>query len=485
MKMISKTLNFNLEKFISVHGSKYNYDKFTYLGSKVKSIITCKIHGDFLQSPEKHGSGRGCPKCAQVIRNSSKQITEEKFRSLAKEKHGDKYNYEWIENTTRRKDYVLVICPIHGKFKQLIADHLSGCQCSKCSAISRSIILTKPEENISYDREKYLIINRTPEKKLLVLCKRCTNKFEVTLSNFTVNKSGCPRCSNLSSTLENTIEDFLVKNNINYIRRDRSILDGKEIDFLLPDFNLGIECHGLYWHCQKFRDKNYHRDKMVLAKSKGIRLIQIFEDEIVKKSDIVFSRLRYLLNLIPTKIYGRQCIIKEVSNIESSKFLAYNHIQDKDFSKIRIGLYYKDELVSLMTFCNLRKSLGNNAIDGYWELSRFCNKLNTTVVGGANKLLKYFEKVYNPLEVISYADLRWSCGKLYEILDFTLIKETKPNYWYILYLNRYHRYGFRKNILAKKLTKFDPNLTEQENMVNNKYNYIYDCGNLKYTKSYS
>jgi len=156
-------------------------------------------------------------------------------------------------------------------------------------------------------------------------------------------------------------------------------------------------------------------------------------------------------------------------------------MQGKINSKINIGLFYNDELVSLMTFGKKRIALGNkkNLQDEY-EMYRFCNKLNTQIVGGASKLFTFFIKTYNPKEIISFADRRYSKGNLYDKLNFELIKKTKPNYWYFKKneLIRYHRYKFRKDILIKE--GFNSNMTEYEIMTERKYYRVYDSGNLKF-----
>ena len=71
-----------------------------------------------------------------------------------------------------------------------------------------------------------------------------------------------------------------------------------------------------------------------------------------------------------------------------------------------------------MTFCKPRKNLGQKTNDNEYELLRFCNKLNTIIIGGANKMFKQFIKDYNPNSVISYADRRWNTGKVYEKMGF-------------------------------------------------------------------
>jgi hypothetical protein len=121
-----------------------------------------------------------------------------------------------------------------------------------------------------------------------------------------------------------------------------------------------------------------------------------------------------------------------------------------------------------------------------WELLRFCNKLGYHIPGSASKLLKYFERNYQPKSLVSYADRRWSCGKVYEKLGFKFIHTSAPNYWYFknnsLLLES--RVKYQKHKLKNLLEKFDENKTEIQNMISNGYNAIYDCGNKVYIKEY-
>jgi very-short-patch-repair endonuclease len=47
----------------NIHGSKYDYSLVNYTGVFVKIKIICKKHGEFLQTPNHHLNGRGCPNC--------------------------------------------------------------------------------------------------------------------------------------------------------------------------------------------------------------------------------------------------------------------------------------------------------------------------------------------------------------------------------------------------------------------------------------
>ena len=120
-----------------------------------------------------------------------------------------------------------------------------------------------------------------------------------------------------------------------------------------------------------------------------------------------------------------------------------------------------------------------NGVKNEWELLRFCNKINHSVVGGASKLFKHFIKTHNPNDIISYADRRWSQGKLYQQLGFNKTHNSTPNYFYVINNEREHRFKYRKNLLIKR--GFDENKTEREIMNDRKIYRIYDCGNIVYS----
>ena len=122
-----------------------------------------------------------------------------------------------------------------------------------------------------------------------------------------------------------------------------------------------------------------------------------------------------------------------------------------------------------------------------WELLRFCNKLGYHIPGSASRLLKYFERNFKPVSLVSYADRRWSQGKVYEKLGFTFSHKSDPNYWYFKNndVSRiFSRVNFQKHKLKTKIKVFDIMLSEYENMKANGYNRIFDCGNLVYEKIY-
>ena len=312
-------------------------------------------------------------------------------------------------------------------------------------------------------------------------CNKCNNEFYDTV--YTINGFYCNKCNpDIRFKLESSFFSWLcsVVNNSHEIKRkDRTVLNGKELDFYIPSLKLAFELNGLYWHSESARGitKLYHLNKTKSCLFHEVKLIHIFENEWLYKMEIIQSIVKSLLNKTSDKIYARQCVIKEVLTKNCINFLDKNHLQGKDKSAIKLGLYYNDELVSVMTFC---KSRFDKKIE--WEMSRYCNKLNTSVVGGASKLFSHFIKTYNPNSVVSYNDRRFFNGEVYSTLGFNFIKNTTPNYYYVIdkYKNLVNRMNFQKHRLSKLLPDFDPNLTEWENMKNHGFDRIWDCGNGKW-----
>ena len=140
------------------------------------------------------------------------------------------------------------------------------------------------------------------------------------------------------------------------------------MDIIIPSKNIAIEFDGLYWHNETKVNKNYHLNKTIECLTNGIRLIHIFEDEWVNKKEIVKSRLNTILGNVTNKIYARKCEIKEISNETCKTFLDNNHIQGGINAPIRYGLFYNDDLVSVMNFCKPRKNLGQSGSKNEYEL---------------------------------------------------------------------------------------------------------------------
>lgn len=312
------------------------------------------------------------------------------------------------------------------------------------------------------------------EMKKRPLCEICNKRELIYKSSYEGYTRTCtsPSCYKNSSLKEIEVYNFLKK--INLSTTHKHYINGTEYDIIVKNKNLLIEFNGLYWHSDKFKEKNYHFNKYKLAKENGYDLVIIWEDDWNHKQDIIKSILNYKVYSQKININGRECIIKEIK--DTKKFLNENHLQGWCQSSINLGLYYNNELVSLMTFG--KRSL--NKLNEY-ELLRFCNKINTNVRGGASKLFKYFIKNFNANKIISYASCDYSNGNLYKILGFKEIRHTGINYWWADSEFKYHRSNFMKYKLVKE--GYDSNKTENEIMRERDFYKIYGVGNLKYEKN--
>ena len=330
-------------------------------------------------------------------------------------------------------------------------------------------------EYVESTDNKVLKINvATTPIEMTLQCK-CSKVYDVNIYNFNkrINKT-CPSCSNNTSNFENEIVDYIktVNPTLEVIQQDRKTLEGRELDILIPSRNLAIECDGLYWHSElRGKSHKYHLDKTLMCSEKNIQLIHIFENEWSDKQEIVKSIISNLLN-VSERIYARKCFIQEVSKRDAKLFLECNHLQGYSPSTLNVALFYNDEIVSLMTF---GKSRYDKKVE--WEMIRFCNKLNLSVVGGASRLFKEGLKILKG-SIISYSDRRYFNGELYRQLGFYKIKNSTPNYFYFNEERKLKsRQTFQKHKLKGLLEYFNPELTEWENMKNNGYNRIWDCGN--------
>lgn len=391
-----------------------------------------KIKDSLSKLPQKERSERA----SNAAKTLWESMTPEKLKELSEKRvqkslqtlegrlrgvHGDTYQYPNLDSLTSiDSSRIKIICKKHGMFEQYTFNHMSGQICPKCSAALG------------------------------------TSKAENQLFEFLQNLTGCAEQSN------------------------RVVLQGRELDVFVESKNVAVEFDGIYWHSSRSKETDFfhqqrHVEKTEECLEQGIRLFHVFEDEWLNKRLIWESVLTNALRMTPDRIYARLCQVRGISSEDASRFLKDNHLQGSCGSKIKLGLFYQDELVSVMTFGKPRYNKQHD-----WELLRFCNLVFTNVVGAAGKLFSYFLKNYEG-DVVSYANRRWSEGDVYEKLGFSLVSKTEPSYYYSKDGELYHRSSFMKHKLPSLLEDFDPELTEVENMYRNGYSRIWDCGQYTYS----
>ena len=282
-----------------------------------------------------------------------------------------------------------------------------------------------------------------------------------------------------SSSRENEIKEFLKGLGLN-VKSDRTILDGMEIDLYVPELKIGIEYNGVKWHTEKYgKDKQYHLSKTIKCNEKGVRLIQIFEDEYELHKELVLEKLKHILNKSDgEKVGGRKVSIKEITKNEAEKFLETYHIQGFVSSTVYIGSFYKENLIGVMCFTN----------DGgaAWTLTRFATDYKYVCQGVGGKMLSYFKKNYNFISIKSFADRRWTTDisdNMYTRLGFVIDEILQPDYSYynskVDRYKRFHKFLFRKQSLSKKYG-FPMTMTEREMTRELGYDRIWNCGLVKY-----
>ena len=245
-----------------------------------------------------------------------------------------------------------------------------------------------------------------------------------------------------------------------------------EIDCFIEEKKLGIEYCGEFWHsANNGMSKSYHQDKQSWCEEQSITLMTIFEHEWINKQDIIKSMILNKLGL-STKIYARNTEARSIDSSEAKLFHKENHTNGYVNSSLNFGLYHKDELISVLSFA---KSRFDKTCE--YEITRFSTKKNHVVVGGFGKLFK-FSGINS---VMTYADLRFGPGKVYQALGFKRISKTPPNYWYFKSENFESRMNFQKSMLKQRFPDlYSEEKTEFDIMKELGYLKIYDCGSYKY-----
>lgn len=279
------------------------------------------------------------------------------------------------------------------------------------------------------------------------------------------------------SKINQRFAEKLDKNNIEY--KKEFVLGNFCYDFLIEDILIEINpsythnsTNGFKGREDKVIDKNYHLKKSQNAKENGYRCVHVWDWDDEEK----------IINALKpkTKLYARKLQIKTVSKEETKEFLQNYHFQGScNAQTIRLGLFDGDSLIQIMTFGKARY---NNAYD--WELLRLCTHPSFVVVGGANRLFKYFINENKPKSVISYCDDSKFVGKTYVDLGFVKIHSGVPSkHWYNIKTKRHitdnllRQRGYSQLHMDKMHKKGESNT---KLMIEAGYVEIYDSGQSTY-----
>ena len=264
--------------------------------------------------------------------------------------------------------------------------------------------------------------------------------------------------------------ELLDKNNIEYQREFG--LGTYSFDFRIDNTLVEINpapTHNSTWNPfggEPFTSK-YHHNKSKFAESKGYRCIHVWDWDNI---DLIIAQLQKRL-----RVYARNCEVKLIDNKLSNEFLIQHHLQGKVNAEICLGLFYKDELVSVMTFGKPRYNKNYE-----WELLRYASSYE--VVGGAEKLFKFFINNNKPQSVISYCDKSKFTGAVYLRLGFKHVATNVSKHWYNMSTEQH----ITDNLLRQRGfdqlfgTNFGKGTSNEQLMLDHKFIEIYDAGQATY-----
>ncbi len=475
----------NLGRFVARararHGERYDYTKAVYRDVHTRIEIGCARHGDFLQEPAAHLSGQGCPKCSREAVGAKNRLTTDEFIASAHKVHGSRYIYSGTQYISTH-DLVRILCPLHGEFIQKPILHLAGRGCQLCGVEATA----KAKQ---YSQEEYIAaVSAVHEGKYTypsLVFRGIKNTVEVTCgqhgsfwqeANNHLQGQGCPSCSHQYSKPHKEVECFLRGSGVEFDSNSRNIIPPRELDIYVPSRKLAIEFNGTWWHSldgtQTARGKNSHRDKYRECLAKGIRLLQINEDEWTNPvtRDIWKSILASRLGKHTFRIHARETSFRPISTQEAVCFLAENHLQGPTkVARWCFGLTHKDDLVAVMTFAAHEKEAIN--------LTRLAFPTHVTVVGGATKLFANSLPFLPHRDIVTFSDNRYSHGDIYPVLGFTKDKDLPPSYqWYFrgeLWNKRRLRHKYLPSVLGDA---YRPEETEHQNMFRAGARCLYDAG---------
>lgn len=334
--------------------------------------------------------------------------------------------------------------------------------------------ITKINEVLSYENKNVI----SYDNYINIKCNICDSTYDISKSHmYTLLRNNINSCRTCNPKLigvsngEKEVYEYCKNEFINIEIIPNYDKLKYEIDVYFPELNFGIEYNGLYWHSEIYKDKNYHQDKLQYFEEKGINILQVWEDEWNYKTEIIKNIIRSKIN--PIKIYGRKCIIKEVTPKESKEFHNQHHLDGYSVSKVHIGLYHNNELISV---CSFGKSRFNKDIE--YELSRYTTKENYSIIGGFSKMLKYFEKTYNPSSILSYKKLDLGYKNFYEQVGFIKEKRLEPNFYWVVNKIRENRINYQRH----KLKDISPEQTGVDYMYEKGCYRCFDCGSDVFIK---
>lgn len=410
-----------IERARACHGDRYDYSQAHYVSSTTPLKIICPQHGEFLQMPNNHWRGMGCPACGVTSNAAARTSSTEEFVRKATEVHKGRYTYP--DPYVNSKEKIRIICPDHGEFFQTPNAHLCGQGCPVCGGAGTS----------NAEREMIrAVLERFP--------------------------------------------------NLTYRVNDRTLLSGDEVDLYFPDQRVAVEYNGAFWHSDERRKRSFHREKKERCVALGVELIHVYDYMWNTRREALLNMIGAKLGVFGERLGARKLLVRELTGDEGLKFFKAHHIQGGAASTCSFGLFDGDRLVSAMSFGKPRYnkdyewelirmcSLPGVMVQG--GMGRLLRAFERAYGRPGDR-------------ICSFAQRDWSSGGAYHALGFSLVRETQEGYVWVnpRNLEWLPRYKTQKKKLEKLLgTGFNPEKTEVENMREAGYSRVWNAGCLLFEK---
>lgn len=487
-----------IDRLKVLYSDKYTYEKFKYVDSTTKVILTCPVHGDFEKVVSLLYQGYGCNACSKEYKKQTTplKITTADFINRVEAFAPGMYTFEKT-NYSGAENSVTVTCKVHGDFtKKANSFYVSKCpECTKIELTEKAYCSYSTETYLEKFKEAHpktwmsFDLNQTVYTRshdlVTFVCKThgpVVNK----AYRFLQRSHPCSSCSPKSGP-EVEIKEYIASLTSLPIKSARPVwLDGKELDVYIPELNLAIEYNGSAYHHSTpdatgfylftQKPKDYHFNKWKSCFDNGVILLSIYDfywlDPV--KQEIYKAKIRHLLGL-DTKIFARKCVLKDIDNLQAKDFYQANHVEGKGVSyrnSKSVGLYFEDKLLMVSTIGEYY-----NQSSGTFKLKvhRMCTLLDCTVVGGVSKIISYFKKLYSSDTLIYQITLSSGASSL-KRFNFKLLE---PRYfWVHKNLKSYFSRNYcQKQLLEKHFKeKLLPEETENQYMSRLNFIKVYDNG---------
>lgn len=423
-----------------------------------------------------------CPECGDAVRYVSFTFKKycknhAKLAMIEGGKIGGQFE-SWNKGKTKTDDVRIAACAVAMSGEN---NHFYGKQ--HTTETRRLISKTKTlgtlsiEQRLSARSSEFSLVTLLEEywsrqqQYLVFKCVVCGEEQPKTLQAFE-RGSRCYKCHPVGkSNWELDVFQFVKNISPDAVSGDRSVLSPREIDVYVPSALLGIECHGLFWHSEASHpeglDKHRHAEKFTAAHDKGVKLLQIFEDEWRDKRDIVEGMIKYRLGKNVERCRTWSTKVEELDSNEERSFFDSSHVSGYTQSKIAWGL--RDRSGKIVSALSLRIPRQTKRYENSIEIARFASLPCIIVPGGLSKLLSTaskWAKSNGNKQIMTYVDRRIGDGGGYRSAGFEDMSKTDIDYWYTDGLLRYDRFKFRAS----------EGKSERQIAAEAKVSRIYGCG---------